>query len=159
MWEQKESYDGVVNLANPHDAGNTYDFTEVSGNRIGASFLGLLNGEALYGVEDQPGFAGHKDWRLPTVGELKGIVDTTVSYGPSLPCGGGYYTPCIRQSVFGPTVHCFDTFYDECRYIAGTVDRGPSGSHASLAVNFENGYGFITTGAPNAARAVRGGGE
>ena len=41
------------------------------------------------------GFAGHCDWRLPTIVELNSIVDLTAAG-----CGGG--SPCIG-SVFGPT--------------------------------------------------------
>lgn len=56
-------------------------------------------------------------------------------------------------------VACFGDFSDARRYHSGTVDRGPSGIFANLAVNFENGFGFITMGNPAPVRAVRGGGE
>jgi hypothetical protein len=47
----------------------------------------LTNGATIDGC-----FANHCDWRLPTIIELKTIID----------CAQG--TPCIDQTVFGPTV-------------------------------------------------------
>jgi hypothetical protein len=48
------------------------------------------------GTTQSGGFAGHCDWRLPTIAELRTIADTTVQG-----CGNG--TPCINP-IFGPTV-------------------------------------------------------
>jgi hypothetical protein len=161
MWEKKDSADGVANLANPHDFDNVYRYHEATGIVVGESFLGLLNGEQYAGVPVQPGFAGYRDWRMPYVSELKSILDTTVSYGPSLACGSGDYTPCIRQSVFGPTVNCYSHSLDgPCRYHSSTVSREPgAGLPANQAVDFSNGVPRIQTGVPNPVRAVRGGGE
>ena len=68
-----------------------------------ASFLNTLNGGAA-GVGNcvsadgntiTGGFNNHCDWRLPTIAELKSIVDLSASG-----CGSG--SPCIAP-VFGPT--------------------------------------------------------
>ncbi len=161
MWEKKNAQDGVANFANPHDFDNAYYYGDANGNIVGSSFLGLLNGQTSFDTPIEPGFAGYRDWRLPYVSELLSIVDTTVSYGPSLPCGSADYTPCIRQSVFGPTVMCFSqTTSGPCKYHSTTVDRvyGP-GSYANDTVDFADGGIIITSGSPNAARAVRGGGD
>jgi len=99
QWEKKTS-DGSV-----HDAGNTYTWSASGTGPDGTaftSFLAALNGGAT-GVGDcsadvsgdAGGFAGHCDWRLPTVVELRTIVDTGASG-----CGAG--GACV-DPVFGTT--------------------------------------------------------
>jgi len=87
MWEKKAALDnfpvsctstGVC--PDPHDADNTYtwtDNTDPTSNPTGTAytvFLAQLNA----GV----GFAGHTDWRLPTLAELQGLVDYTDTSSP-----------------------------------------------------------------------------
>ncbi len=92
MWEKKTD-DGSV-----HDTDNLYTWTigvdEPNGTAF-TEFLGTLNdcqsppdGSTITG-----GFAGHCDWRLPTVVELQ-----TILLSP-FPCAT---SPCI-DPVFGPT--------------------------------------------------------
>ena len=97
MWEKKTTAVGSgIDLANPNDVDNYYTWHAGSGSTAPTgtaftNFLDKLNGQAGPGT----GFAGHYDWRLPTLEELQGIVD------PSAPgCGSG--GPCI-DAVFGPT--------------------------------------------------------
>ncbi len=45
------------------------------------------------------GFAGHSDWRLPTIVELVGIMDLSVAG-----CGIGLAPPPCIDPIFGPTV-------------------------------------------------------
>ena len=88
----------------------------------------------------QSGFAGHTDWRLPSIVELQTIVDTNATG-----CGSG--SPCI-DPVFGPTA---SDFY----WSASTLASFPDGA---WPVNFNFGYvfnAFKTDG--NFVRAVRGG--
>ena len=59
-------------------------------------FISELNGFTDV-AQSQVGHAGHTDWRLPTVAELRSIVDTTVP-------GCRIDTPCI-DPIFGPTVY------------------------------------------------------
>jgi hypothetical protein len=100
VWEQKDNLDGTPNPADPHDADNTYHWS-ASGTPDGGAFTGFLASlndcESSDGTTLTGGFAGHCDWRLPSVVELAGIVDLSA---PG--CGTG--SPCIDQTVFGPTV-------------------------------------------------------
>ena len=96
QWEQKDNLDGMPNPADPHDADNTYlwnttpaDPTPPNGTAF-TSFLASLNGCAANDPTTlMGGFAGHCDWRLPSIVELAGIVD------PSAP---GCSTPRMRRS-------------------------------------------------------------
>jgi hypothetical protein len=106
QWEQKDNLDGMPNPADPHDADNTYLWSVGSapaGPPSGSAFTGFLaslndcpssDGTTLMG-----GFAGHCDWRLPSVVELAGIVDLSAC--------ATFASPCIDQTVFGPTVASF----------------------------------------------------
>ncbi len=100
MWEKK-TIDGSI-----HDVEHYYSWS-ASGTApdgsVFTTFLNTLNGGATGvgncisadGVTQTGGFAGHCDWRLPTIVELRGIVDSSA---PG--CGSG--SPCI-DPAFGPT--------------------------------------------------------
>jgi hypothetical protein len=101
QWEQKDNLDGTPNPADPHDADNTYPWSASGTAPNGAAFTGFLaslndcpssDGTTLTG-----GFAGHCDWRLPSIVELAGILDLTAP-------GCDTVSACIDQTVFGPTV-------------------------------------------------------
>src|SRR5262249_11734977 len=103
QWEQKTD-DGSV-----HDKDNLYtwsatiafnpDLAPPDGTAL-TTFLGGLNSclddGTLPPTDVTGGFGGHCDWRLPSIVELQTIVDLTAPQ-----CGGG--SPCIDQTVFGPT--------------------------------------------------------
>ncbi|MFN2376514.1 MAG: DUF1566 domain-containing protein [Candidatus Binatia bacterium] len=87
-WEKKDSADMVANLANPHDADNTYTWavagssTTQSGSAY-SDFLFKLNGVVDHLTTTTSGcFENHCDWRIPTVDELKTILDVGCMAGP-----------------------------------------------------------------------------
>ena len=99
MWEQKDSLDNTANYSDPHDADNTYTWSSSGAAPDGTAFTEFLaalnNGTSSDGTATTGCFANHCDWRLPTVVELRGILDLTATG-----CGSG--SPCI-DPAFGPT--------------------------------------------------------
>ena len=98
QWEQKTN-DGSV-----HDLGNEYDWSPTLGPPDGTAFTSLLgtlnNATSSNGRTSSGCFAGHCDWRLPSIVELRTIIDPTASG-----CGRGGV--CIDETVFGPTIAFF----------------------------------------------------
>ena len=87
----------------------------------------------------QTGYAGFQDWRPPTIGELKSIIDTSVAG-----CGGG--VPYI-DPIFAPTAA---SFYWSSTSIATNPDD-------AWLVNFGGGNVFVDNkGSVIRVRAVRG---
>jgi hypothetical protein len=109
MWEKKT---GAVGTAvqcltpeaclDPHDVKNSYTwnqsaepFTEPTGT-LYSSFLERLNDlKTPVDGTATPCFAGHCDWRVPTVGELRSILQAP---GPLCTVN-----PCIAAGFPGPT--------------------------------------------------------
>ena len=155
QWEQKNSPDGIAYFPSPHDADNSYTWSTtgvLADGQIVTEFLSRLNGSApaLFGLDPcvsgdhttvTGGFAGHCDWRLPTVAELTSIQDTS---RPG--CGAG--TPCI-DPVFG------DTLVAGAYWSATTFASDPN---YAWSVYFGGGDVSITIKASNDyVRAVRAG--
>lgn len=92
MGEEKKgtgTWDGVTNGPDPHDADNRYAMSMTGTPPNGTAytdFLARLNDTANGGAYC---FAGHCDWRLPSLSELQGIVDLSA---PG--CADGS-APCI----------------------------------------------------------------
>jgi len=157
MWEQKTGTVGAIvqclapaDCPNPHDVNNTYSWSEVSldtepSGTLYSNFLARLND--LVTANDgatTPCFAGHCDWRIPTISELRSILQT-----PYPDCTA---SPCIADGFSGP-VQAADT------WSSSTVPNYPS---YAWFVRFDDGFvvGYnpiILKTSDMYARAVRGG--
>jgi len=138
QWEKKDGVGGGANAANPHDVDNRYSWSTVLGT-TGTGFLDQLNGESSTGTNATGCFAGHCDWRLPTVVELQALL-----LEPN-PCGT---SPCI-DPIFGPT----DTWF----YWSSTT-RAPVFPSDGWVVYFVTGtLNLSAKSVNNSVRAVRGG--
>lgn len=112
--------------------------SERHGNAF-TDFLGRLNycvGEGttvLY-----PGFAGHCDWRLPTIEELATLFDPAS-------CGNG---PCI-EAIFGPS---------QGGYFSSTTSNSgpPWGANALMLYTYSGNTAYPGKSHPFYFRAVRG---
>src|SRR6266404_4172350 len=74
MWEKKTGSLTVPNSADVHDAGNTFTWSitqDLPGGTVFTDFLSALN--------TIPCFAGHCDWRIPTIKELFTLFDYTTA--------------------------------------------------------------------------------
>jgi len=101
----------------PHDVNNLYAWSATGTVPDGAAFTGFLaklnDCQSSDGTILTSGFAGHCDWRLPTIVEVQGIVDATGGQ-----CGGGS-GGCI-DPAFGPTQAYF---YWSATTVAGNPAR------------------------------------
>jgi hypothetical protein len=156
VWEKKTNLNGYPDPNNVHDADNTYTWANFEPPPEGTaftSFLARLNdaggGSCPTGgptggccpndtCTDVDCFAGHCDWRLPTLVELK-----TILLEP-YPCGT---SPCIAP-VFGPTV--------SSTYWSATTFAGDA--YGGWVVYFDTGStGEGSKAVENHVRAVRSG--
>jgi hypothetical protein len=146
IWEKKTT-DGSA-----HDVRNVYSWSATPGGMAPdgsafSQFLGALNNCTSDGGSDVPAFAGHCDWRLPRVEELRTIVDLGADG-----CNR-FVQPCINP-IFGPTrVIAYWTSTSTATFVEG------AGNDSAWSVNFLRGNTdsmtakFITF----AVRGVRGG--
>ena len=135
MWEKKT--DGNVNdLYTWSSTGTAADGT------LFTSFLATMNCEVSADASCPGSLAGHYDWRIPNIAELRTIVDLSAAG-----CGTG--SPCIGP-IFGPTA--------AAKYWSSTSRAGAFGPEVAWVVFFLNGgLGANFKVDVFSVRAVRGG--
>jgi hypothetical protein len=170
-WEKKDNLDGDPNPADSHDADNVYSWSNdiaysadtAPDGTVFTVFLAVLNGGSSADGKTTVGcFAGHCDWRLPTVAELNGIrglTPGTCGFGgcacsdPVIGAQAGAQCCACIDSVFGPTESGL-TWSLSTYFYAGDV-IGPTNV---WAVNFYDGSVGLSAKCVNSpVRAVRSG--
>jgi hypothetical protein len=140
MWEMKDASDGTQDLTNPRDVDNHYIWTSESGapfppdGTVFTDFLARLNNTVASSASDTP-FAGHTDWRIPTIAELQTILDC--SFG--LPCIDPIFGPTATSFYWSSTSNASDPLF---AWVVDFVDGDVFNSNKSFGVR---------------VRAVRGG--
>ena len=125
IWELKTNKDGVQNYNDPHDADNAYSwYDSISAtNSSGAGTAGDgTNTEDFINALNDANYGGFSDWRLPTLKELRYIVNDGI---PSP-------EPSINTAYFPNTV-------SSCYWSSTTVANDTSNV---WGVNFFTGYDY-----------------
>lgn len=94
MWQKTDDVGGLTDKDNVYTWSDTFD--KPDGSAFTTFLHGLNDCASVDGVSVTVGYAGHCDWRLPQIDELQTITDC------SFPG-----SPCIDESVFGPTATSF----------------------------------------------------
>ena len=146
QWEKKSDLDGSSYWPDPHDADNGYTWSTSGTIPDGMAFMQFLlqlnDCKSMDGETVTSGFAGHCDWRLPTIAELQTIVDLSAAG-----CGSG--NPCIDTTAFGPTA--------AGAYWSSTPNIGYPYRPWAFDFYYGSAAVYFEYGAFNYVRAVRGG--
>lgn len=110
-WEKKDPGNGIQNITNPHDADNLYtwaDFLSVPNGSVFDDFLVRLNSPIGAGASAPNGdqmeigatatgcYANHCDWRLPTLEDLRTILQGVFPNCNASPCIHPEFDPGVE---------------------------------------------------------------
>ncbi|HEY2773388.1 MAG TPA: DUF1566 domain-containing protein [Candidatus Binatia bacterium] len=113
-WEKKDASDRVPNLTDPHDVDNSYQWSSSGTAPDGGAFTDFLaklnGGTSPDGVATTGCYAGHCDWRLPTVEELTAL--------PGWPLGAEFQ-PDAASDYWSASTDANDPSF---AWLVGTVD-------------------------------------
>ena len=164
IWEVKTSMGNGADYSDPHNADNTYTWYD-SNPATNGGYAGTPgNGKTTYSTEDfinalnSSHFGGYTDWRLPSVNELKSIVNYGIP--DSLPAITKEYFPNTQASVYWssdtypyyiayPDSSWFVYFFDGSNGYSSKSQRGyvravRGGQLSSAAPYTDNGDGTVT---------------
>ena len=155
MWEKKQNritdrsatcMNGA-SCPNPHESRNTYTWSAEDA----VAFEGTAVSVFLAQLNAGTGFAGHTDWRLPSVNELQ----TLVNYGLSIPATDSAFNTGCEPSCTLTAVNACSCTASAGYWSSTTVANGEGGA---WVVNFEDGSVCVyDKQAVTFARGVRGG--
>ena len=130
IWEMKQDKDDTENYANPHDADNTYVWSDSIGDGTGTEdFIHALNSEQ---------FGSYSDWRLPTIKELSSLIDSSIPYpGPIINTD---YFANTQPGVYWSSPTYADSTTGAHQYVRA-VRGGQCGLHGTFV---DNGNGTVT---------------
>jgi hypothetical protein len=157
QWEKKDSKDleeppepivcpGPPSCTNPHDADNQYTWSAAGSSPDGSAFTDFLPQ-----LNSGNGFAGHKDWRLPTVVELQSLVD----YGQANPAIDPIFSaPCTSTCTVTTCSCTVPDFY----WTSTAGVKLPPAEPGSWTIEFFRGVvELFDPTLPHYVRGVRGG--
>jgi hypothetical protein len=145
IWEAKTNMDGVQNYNDPHDADNTYTWYD-SNPATNGGYAGYpgdgTDTEDFINALNSAHLGGYSDWRLPTIKELRSIVNLDIPYpGPTI--NTTFFLNTVPSFYWSSTTYAHETYY------AWGVDFGYGGGSSYENGNKYYGGGYV--------RAVRGG--
>ena len=163
IWEVKTSMGKGASYSDPHNADNTYTWYNSNPATNGGNAGVPGNGTATYSTQDFIGtlntakFGSYTDWRLPTVNELRTIVNYSILY-PGLTIQTAYFPYTQASGYWSATTDAsytsnawsvlFNGDYNSLDYKNAKSDnnyaRAVRGGSAVSTSYTDNGNGTVT---------------
>jgi len=111
IWEVKTANDGYENYSIVNDVDNTYSWYNSNPNTNGGYAGDDNNGkntESYIHTLNTQRFGGFSDWRLPSMQELRSIVDANSDHSPAI---NDFFSNTMTSSYWSSTPHSNSDFY------------------------------------------------